>query len=140
MIINKSIGETIKFANSELAKYLKLMGSSEVEIELGLLADFGIEAGKIDPAYDDRLVVSITDGKGYIAGSNSRSVLYGVYAFLEACGCKWIRQGKDGDYIPKCCLLYTSASPGWAQASRPENDSGQYQEYSVHLRWGFRWH
>ena len=30
--------------------------------------------------------------------------------------------------------------PGWAQASRPENDSGQYQEYSVHLRWGFRWH
>lgn len=102
MIINKSIGETIKFANSELAKYLKLMRSSEVEIELGLLADFGIEAGKIDPAYDDRLVVSITDGKGYIAGSNPRSVLYGVYAFLEACGCKWIRQGKDGDYIPKC--------------------------------------
>ncbi len=102
MIINKSNGETIRFANSELSRYLNLMGSSDVQIELGLLSDFGVDAGNLDPVYDDRLVVSVAGGKGYIAGSNPRSVLFGVYAFLEACGCRWIRQGKDGDYVPQC--------------------------------------
>ncbi|MBR3942966.1 MAG: DUF4838 domain-containing protein, partial [Clostridia bacterium] len=41
------------------------------------------------------------NGKGYIAGSNPRSVLFGVYEYLKSCGCRFIRPGKDGDFIPQ---------------------------------------
>jgi len=108
-----SAGETIKYALDEFLKYLKLVDeSTEVEIvsenadiTLGLLSDLGLSEDDVtDPMYDDVVDVKIENMKGYIAGSNERSVLLGVYNFFKSFGCMWVRPGKDGEYIPKRSL------------------------------------
>ena len=102
--------ETISYAAEELKKYILLMNQEEKveisleqgDIKLGLLSDFNLPEDEVeDPFFDDLFVVEIENAKGYIAGSNPRSVLYGVYAFLKSCGCRWIRPGKDGDFVPQ---------------------------------------
>ncbi|MBM3861287.1 MAG: DUF4838 domain-containing protein [Verrucomicrobia bacterium] len=101
----------IVFAGDELAKYLGLMAGdpgaavvvteSSPKIALGLLSDFGVKVdGVADPALDDAIYIDVRNSKGVIAGSNPRSVLFAVYRFLESCGCRWIRPGPDGDYVP----------------------------------------
>ena len=50
---------------------------------------------------DDAVVVRIKDGAGWIAGVNERSVLLGVYRFLNQLGCRWVRPGIDGEFIPQ---------------------------------------
>jgi hypothetical protein len=41
------------------------------------------------------------DGKVEIHGQNQRGLLYGVYAFLEALGCRWVAPGADGERLPQ---------------------------------------
>ncbi len=110
----KSRNPAIELAGAELCRYLGLMaGNSEVAavtehppkgtstIELGLMSDFGLPMeGVRDPARDDVVHADVRGSKGVIAGSNPRSVLFATYRFLEACGCRWIRPGKDGDFVP----------------------------------------
>lgn len=109
-----STNETLLFAAEELKKYILMMDkSAEVSIDankgdisLGLLSDFNLsEDGVEDPWMDDLIDIKIEKGKGYIAGSNPRSVLYGVYAFLKSAGCEWVRPGKDGDFVPETDIL-----------------------------------
>ncbi len=104
--------QTVEYAATELAKYLDVMAKNDTftcivnnptdtgGIRLGLFKDFGIEDNTENPLLDDAINIKIDQSTGYIAGSNSRSVLIGVYRFLESVGCKWIRPGKNGDYIP----------------------------------------
>ena len=54
-----------------------------------------------DPSMDDAIAVCAEDGKGYISGSNERSVLLAVYRFLKELGCDWVRPGPEGERIPK---------------------------------------
>lgn len=103
---------TIRYAAEELKKYLKAMSDidSEIsfedgEIKLGLLSDLGLsEDGVDDVMIDDVIDVAVKDLAGYIAGSNERSVLMGVYNYFKSAGCLWVRPGKDGEYIPKSDL------------------------------------
>ena len=107
--------ETILFAAEELKKYILLMDKKadvcitkeeNADIKLGLLSDLNVsEEGVEDAWYDDLYDICIEKGKGYIAGSNPRSVLYGVYAFLKSAGCEWVRPGKDGDFVPETDIL-----------------------------------
>lgn len=113
----------IEFAGKELARYIGLMAGDvnaaavvgdptsatftavddkkTIHLELGLLSDFGLTVeGVIDPLFDDAIYIDVSDTKGIIAGSNPRSVLFAAYRFLEAGGCRWIRPGEGGDYIP----------------------------------------
>ena len=104
--------ETLRYAAEELLKYLTMMeseitgdicvGSTGADgIALGLLEDFGLNADDVrDPMIDDVIDLRIKDLHGYIAGSNERSVLMGVYNFLKSAGCRWVRPGKNGEYIP----------------------------------------
>lgn len=103
--------EPVVYAAEELKKYAKMMCPlaevtiqsvpSEDCIQLGLLRDLGLSAEGVDDSVDcDYYDVKIDKGVGYIAGSNPRSVLYGVYAFLKSGGCRWGRPGKDGEYVP----------------------------------------
>ncbi len=93
----------IEFAREELEKYLSLLDVS-ADISLCLFDDIGINDEKIkDPIYDDAFEISVKNGKGYIAGSNERSVLIGVYRYLNELGIKFIRPGDKGTYIPKSC-------------------------------------
>jgi hypothetical protein len=110
-----------QFAGSELAKYLKMMSSDDEEVviigdcidtkninsenadfEVGLFTDFNISTERLDDLeLDDAIYIEVSGSKGVIAGSNSRSVLFAVYRFLEENGCRWIRPGKDGEFVPE---------------------------------------
>ena len=106
--------ETIRYAAEELKKYLKMMDESidaeicntaekgENTVSLGLLSDFGLDDSDVNDAMiDDVIDVDINCLNGYIAGSNDRSVLMGVYNYLKSAGCRWVRPTEKGEYIPK---------------------------------------
>lgn len=102
--------ETLKYAADELAKYLKMIdgtisvndGDDDRVIKLGLLSDLGLYDGDVDDAMiEDVVDVDVDRLSGYIAGSNDRSVLMGVYNYLKSAGCRWVRPGDKGEYIPK---------------------------------------
>ncbi len=54
-----------------------------------------------DPARDDAIEIKVKNCRGYITGTNARSVLIGVYRFFTEAGCLFIRPGTDGEYIPR---------------------------------------
>jgi hypothetical protein len=109
----------IEFAVLELARYLGRMnkkgqkfhivhrkkqnGSDGQMIGLGLGNDFqNIRLPMVDnPFLDDAIYINIERGRGIIAGDNPRAVLLAVYRFLTEAGCRWLRPGEDGEYIPK---------------------------------------
>ncbi len=111
---------TLRYAAEELAKYHEMMtgvcpeiadasAPSADAVNLGLLADLSRPADDVsDPVLEDVLDISIENGKGFIAGSNPRSVLMGVYRFLRSQGCRFIRPGKGGEVIPKADLSAAS--------------------------------
>ncbi len=111
-IICRSDHPTIKYAAYELGQYLKRITGDSIEpgcacgcdfgIELGLMNELGIAAPNVaDPTLDDAIFIDITDGVGVIAGINPRSVLLAVYRYLTQLGCRWVRPGDDGEYLPK---------------------------------------
>ena len=109
--------ETIAYAAKEFKKYLdkvtetvgygKLCKVNELpseigenEIVLGLLGDLGLDSSDVEDAeLDDVEDVNICNGKGYIAGSNPRSILFGVYDYFKAKGCAWVRPGVNGEHL-----------------------------------------
>ncbi|MEN1784999.1 MAG: hypothetical protein AAGF77_07660 [Bacteroidota bacterium] len=100
----KNSDPAVAYAASDLTKYLSQMGFKDRDgvLQLGLFDDFLLEdtPSVVDKALDDAIVVSVKGTKGFIAGSNPRSVLLGVYRFLETLGCYWNRPGEGGAYIP----------------------------------------
>lgn len=96
--------DVIGFARQELDKYLSIIGVN-AEIDLELFDDLGITDEKIkDKVFDDAIEIKVNDKKGFIAGSNERSVLIGVYRLLSEWGIKWNRPGEKGTYIPQHCI------------------------------------
>ncbi len=104
---------TIEFAATELQKYLAQMdhsvdfilaASTDLPgdgICLGLFTDYNLPGpSNADPNMDDNLHIAVSGGQGIIAGLNPRAVLLAVYRFLEETGCRFIRPGRDGEYIP----------------------------------------
>ena len=93
--------QTLRYAAEELEKYLKLVGGVEADIScsdtpceegisLGLLSQLGLDFSDVnDSMLDDVIDVSISSLKGYIGGSNPRSVLMGVYKYFKSVGCNW---------------------------------------------------
>ena len=94
--------DVIGFAREELNKYLEIL-DVDADISLGLFDDFDIEMTVEEPLFDDAIAITIKDKKGYIAGSNERSVLLGVYRLLSEWGISWIRPGKNGTHYPEKC-------------------------------------
>lgn len=104
--------ETIVYAAEELRDTLKIVGGFTAELQSGAFTVCGIRLGLLselsrdvsgvcDPLIDDVVDVNIRNGEGIIAGSNPRSVLFGVYEYLKSLGCRWVRPGDDGAYLPK---------------------------------------
>ena len=105
-------GVTADYVTDELLKYLKAMCGLEATVKyekepeegliLATFQNLGIPATDIeDPEIDDAYAVSVKGLRGYISGSNVRSILYGVYAYLYAAGCRFLRPGEDGEFIPQ---------------------------------------
>jgi len=94
---------TIRYAGEELAKYVGRMCGLDCDlrlapiraaeesacIQLGLYEDFGLQAPQSNaPDLDDAIHIEVVHGSRVIAGRNPRSVLLGVYRFLEEAGCR----------------------------------------------------
>lgn len=94
---------TIAYAASELDRCLQRLTDADFHIRLGLISELpGITAPEVaDPEFDDAIHIDVTGGTGVIAGINPRSVLLGVYRYLIELGCRWVRPGADGEYIPR---------------------------------------
>lgn len=147
----RSRNPAIELAGAELAKYLGMMagdaGAATVaadpvsvnfvadpsetpaELELGLLGDFGVVVDGVDDAeLDDAIYIDVRDSKGVIAGSNPRSVLFAAYRFLEASGCRWLRPGPDGDYVPSRRIdnISVQINDKARYRFRGHNNSGSY--------------
>jgi hypothetical protein len=108
---------TIAFAAAELQRYLARATGRSVEvlngatpdgqavIRLGLASDIPGAAlppapERTDDRFDDAISIAVHADSGLIAGNNPRSVLLAVYRFLHMLGCRWVRPGDDGEYIP----------------------------------------
>jgi len=120
IILYNKFDETLQYAVSELTKYVEKMSGFTVfpvskhvfsmpkeniegTVKLGLLSDFGLDESDVkDAVVDDLVDIDINGFTGYIAGSNIRSILLGVYRFLRSAGARWVRPGDDGEYLPHC--------------------------------------
>ena len=101
----------IAFAAEELSRHLASMTGLDAAVDnaaaeglsLGLLVDFpGVPVPAVsNPELDDALHIDTTGGSGIIAGVNPRSVLLAVYRYLTELGCRWVRPGGDGAYVPQ---------------------------------------
>lgn len=114
--------ETVEYAVSELSKYVRLLTNCDIvpEVEyaeqyptipcpdtivLGLLDELSLNTEDLKDAFiDDIIDIDIQNGAGYIAGSNDRSILMGVYRYCVSAGCRFVRPGEGGEYIPYCDL------------------------------------
>ena len=98
------------FAAEELKHYLARASGRDVAVDtaaaeglvLGLMADLpGVPApGVANPELDDAIHIDTRGASGIVAGINPRSVLLAVYRYLTELGCRWVRPGDDGAYVP----------------------------------------
>jgi len=106
-IICDSDHKTIRFAAEELARCLSRMAGRKIAVETSDSNSDGVRVGLMDveatqdPRFDDAIDIEVRNGSGRIAGVNPRSALLGVYRYLTELGCRWVRPGADGEYIPK---------------------------------------
>ena len=113
--------ETFQYAAEELKKYITAMSRGKIvpditfegkngtenseNITLAILSDLSLDTSDLEDDFiDDIIDVSVENCNGYIAGSNPRSVLMGVYKYCASAGCRFLRPGPDGDYIPEADL------------------------------------
>ncbi|MHB9038215.1 MAG: DUF4838 domain-containing protein, partial [Armatimonadota bacterium] len=110
---------TVDYAADELRRCLARVTGKKIElfrqekcgpqdgIRVGLMASFpDIQAPKVaDPKWDDAIYIDVKKGRGCVTGNNPRSVLIAVYRYLREQGCRWVRPGPDGEYIPRKAVL-----------------------------------
>lgn len=115
--------ETMRYAAEELVKYIRMISDCQIMPELafvdalpevleadtvvlGLLEELSLDTSDLfDPFIEDILDIDVKNGCGHIAGSNERSVLMAVYKYCTSVGCRFIRPGEGGEYIPYCDLM-----------------------------------
>lgn len=103
MIISDKVrSETTAYAKDELSRYLAQMAGLHNLARIDLML---IDENEDNTLSDDRYIIDITDGKGTIKGSNSRSILLGVYAYLKHLGCRFLRPGENGEIVPASDLM-----------------------------------
>lgn len=86
----RSDDPVIAFASEELNRYLCAMGVQE-----GPRFDLWIECPEAIGLREDGFRIESEAARVIIRGTGPRSVLYGVYAFLEIQGCRWIGPGDE---------------------------------------------
>lgn len=98
---------TIRFAQEELHRYCMQMDpGSQVDVEIlpmpETIRDKLLEEKKEELC--DAFAANIVNGKGTLYAISPRSALLGVYQLLRHAGCRFVRPGKNGEYIPSRSL------------------------------------
>ncbi len=76
---------------------------------LGTFDAMGLDSPPVNQKkFDDAYFIDTEGVEGIIAGTNSRSVLLGVYRYLRELGCAWVRPGDKGEVIPRTSLAGSS--------------------------------
>ena len=99
----------VKFAAGELARYLSKICGAKVAVakkkqphRIGIhLAVSDVLKNKSGFEGQDHFIIEISGKKIQIFGENPRSVLFGVYTFLEQLGCRWYYPLKSEQIVPK---------------------------------------
>ena len=107
-IVQADLSQTTGFAVEE---FIRLMKKMDPEATFTKNADapaltIGISDALpcpqvANPKLDDAISIAVSEGSGYITGSNVRSVLMGVYRFFQEAGVSYLRPGRDGERVPK---------------------------------------
>jgi len=103
----------IQYAAEELARCLSAGGLNAMvgetgDFRLGLMGSFAeVEVGSEDM---DEIAVETDSKGGMLAGSNPRSVLFAVYAYLRELGFAWVRPDADGEVVPELSNVLPSVS------------------------------
>ena len=107
--------EPVRLAAAELRKVLSRATGIEVRVQararyeedvsglwVGPFAAFSdhIEQRSSGHPFDDEIHIEVCRGNGIVAGVHPRSVLLAAYRYLTELGCRWVRPGQDGAYIP----------------------------------------
>ena len=111
-IVRLSSHPAVRFAASELKRYLMAGTNCTAQLQsrkryrpapgalwLGEASSLPAPGLTADPARD-AFAIQVSEEGGFIAGANPRSVLIGVYRYLEALGFCWLRPGRDGEIVP----------------------------------------
>jgi len=111
------VNAVVRFAAEDLARYLGRM--TGIKHNVTAAADIttpvdGIYLGTVDDLseldvhtlceeseLDDTIVLKTLGEKLFITGSNSRSVLFATYRYLELLGVEWLWPGEDGEVLPE---------------------------------------
>jgi len=93
--------DTLAFAAYELRRYTAAMGINP-QVDFKVDADIfdSTRFFRFDARYDDAFMIEIKNGTGHITATNERAVLLGVYHFLKTQGCRFLKPGRDGEYVP----------------------------------------
>lgn len=93
--------KTLQFAATELRRCLDLLPDQKGNgcIRLSVVCDSDTHP------YDDAISIDVTAGAGTITGPNPRSVLIGVYRYLQELGCQFLFPGKTGEVFPQTICL-----------------------------------
>jgi hypothetical protein len=110
-----AVDPVLAFAGNELARYVRKLSGERLDvlgvreitdradaIWLGLCDQVPVPGEELTPdPWDDGYAFWSGERGLYIAGRNARSVLFGVYAFLERQGVRYVRPGGyEGELIP----------------------------------------
>jgi hypothetical protein len=124
-VVPSGAGGTMRFAASELQKYVQLMtgvslsvadDATQVDGPRILLTSATspnrqcktmLPSSDLPAADSDAFLIRTTADSLVIAGGTDRAVLYGVYDFLERQGCRWLGPGEDD--VPKTDSLVVSS-------------------------------
>ncbi len=92
------------FACEELIAYAKKIFCDLDTVDTDFYIGLPENGETIVDSEIDEIYIDVTGGKGKIVGSNDGAVVIATYRFLRECGCRFLRPGKDGEYLPKTTL------------------------------------
>ncbi|MBE6368180.1 MAG: DUF4838 domain-containing protein [Lentisphaerae bacterium] len=98
LVRTASDADTVQIAAAELKYFIGKLRNVEQRIDVTI--ELSAEADD-SPQDSYNIDIDFRQGGGKITGSNNRSVIFGVYKFLEMLGFRWVRPGALGEYIPE---------------------------------------
>ncbi len=103
-----------RFARRELLRYLRLIAGAQAPARPPHAATQVILAAGMDA--DDGFEIRAAAGLLRLTGNNPRSLLFGVYAFLERYGhCRWPHPGED--IVPRLAELRVTLARPWRETA-----------------------